>query len=199
LAIYDIKTNNWTIYNQKINVPYRRSLHNSYIMNGKLYIYGGQQYKCFSSSISQIHGDEDISVFDFRKEKWFKLLNTEGKASKILLPISTDWTLTKSVYKELLPGKRMSVAMFTMNNQIAIFGGSIKENGTNDEVSRPWEIMYLLSTVKHSWEHIRIKNLPQIEILTFYWESWHDGLFLIGKDKEGNLIMGWVKDIKYEF
>jgi hypothetical protein len=191
-AIYNIRTNKWIHQNQSTNVPYRRSLHSSYIMNKKLYIYGGQQFKCFSNLKSQIHDDEDISVFDFRKEKWYKLINpsTEGKASKILLSTSTDWLLTTSAYKKLVPGKRMCVALFTMHNRIAIFGGLSEKEGEPDQ------LMYLLSTIKHNWEQIRIKNLPQIEVLTFYWEGWndHNGLFLIGKDKEDNLIMGWIRD-----
>jgi len=183
-------------YVQESNIPYRRSLPSSHITKGKLYIYGGQKYK-FASNSSEIHDDEDISVFDFHKEKWYKLLNPsiEGRASKMLLP--TDWILTTSTYQNLVPGKRIYAEMFAMNNRIAIFGGSKKEGWNNEEINRPWELMYLLSTVKHHWEHIRIKNLPQIEILTMYWKGWnvHEGLFLIGKDKkEGKLIMGWVKD-----
>ncbi|RIA97256.1 hypothetical protein C1645_752880 [Glomus cerebriforme] len=122
-AMYDIKTETWTSYVQEFNIPYRRSLPSSHLTNGKLYIYGGQEYKCLSNS-SQIHDDEDISIFDFRKEKWYKLLNPsiEKKISKVLLP--TDWILTTSTDQNLSLGKRMYAAMFTMNNRIAIFGGS---------------------------------------------------------------------------
>ncbi|GBB97558.1 hypothetical protein RclHR1_03000001 [Rhizophagus clarus] len=200
-AIYDIKTKNWNCYAQESNIPYQRSLPCSHITKGKLYIYGGQKYKFFSNS-SEIHDDEDISVFDFYKEKWYKLLNLssiDGRSSKMLLP--PDWILTSSTYQRPVPGKRIFAGMFTMNNRIAIFGGSKKDDWFNEkELNRPWELMYLLSTVNHHWEYVRIKNLPQIEVLTIYWKGWnvHEGLFLIGKDKnEGNLIMGWVKDSKF--
>lgn len=199
-AIYDIKSKSWNYYVQESNIPYRRSLPCSHITKGKLYIYGGQKYKFFSNS-SEIHDDEDISVFDFHKNKWYKLLNLpiEGRTSMLLPP---DWILTTSTYQKPVPGKRILAGMFTMNNRIAIFGGSKKDdyNWNNEEENRPWELMYLLSTVNHHWEYIRIKNLPQIEVLTIYWKGWnvHEGLFLIGKDKkEGKLIMGWVKDSKF--
>ncbi|CAI2176840.1 471_t:CDS:2 [Funneliformis geosporum] len=196
-AIYNTKTKNWTCYNNETpNIPYRRSLHSSFVMNEKLYIYGGQQSKYFSNS-SQVHDDEDISVFDFNQDKWYKLLSPpdEGKSLSMLLP--SDWIMTSCINRISKPGKRMCVAMFTMHNRIAILGGSKGVNWNNEEESRPWELMCFLSNAKHNWEHIRIRNLPQIEILTFYRDGWNilDGVFLIGRDKnEGNLIMGWVKD-----
>ncbi|CAG8591318.1 13370_t:CDS:2 [Funneliformis caledonium] len=196
-AIYNTRTKNWTFYNNETpNIPYRRSLHSSFVMNEKLYIYGGQQSKSFSNS-SQVHDDEDVSVFDFNQDKWYKLLSPpdEGKSLPMFLP--SDWIMTSSVNQKSIPGKRMRVAMFTLHNRIAILGGSKEINWNNEEESRPWELMCFLSNAKHTWEHIRIRNLPQIEILTFYWEGWNilDGVFLIGRDtNEGKLIMGWVKD-----
>jgi len=196
-AIYNTRTKSWTCFNEIPNIPYRRSLHNSFVINEKLYIYGGQQFKHFSNS-SQIHDDEDISIFDFHQEKWSKLLTPSKTLSKMILP--PDWMLTTSIHQKSIPGKRMCVAMFTIHNRIAIFGGSKKESWNNEEVNRPWELICFLSNVKHNWENMRIRNLPQLEILTFYWEGLNvlDGLFLIGKDKkEGNLIMGWIKDSTY--
>src|SRR6266542_4960892 len=106
-GIYNINAKKWTCFFQESsNIPYQRSLPCSYITKGKLYIYGGQKYKYLSNSL-EIHDDEDISVFDFYKEKWYKFLkpSIEGRTSKMSL--TTDWILTTSIYQSLIPGKRI--------------------------------------------------------------------------------------------
>ncbi|CAG8772236.1 7765_t:CDS:1, partial [Acaulospora morrowiae] len=160
-AIYNIEDNTWVSYTDSTNFPYRRSLHSTAFSNGKLYIYGGK-LKSASSTISQIHDDKDIHVYDAQQDSWQKFLAPSNNAAPpTLLPLPTNWIATTGRN----PGRRKCAAMCLMHNRIAILGGSEKENWNFETESYPWELLKLLTPENRIWEHIRIKDFPRMDCI----------------------------------
>ncbi|RIA97269.1 hypothetical protein C1645_732635 [Glomus cerebriforme] len=185
-AIYDTRKNSWTFHNETTFFPSQRSNHSTMFVNGKFYVYGGQQLTS-SSKLNRIHDDPDIWEYDVLKLNWRKYLNG-WSLSKLLLPNNCISTSGK------YPSKRCGAAMFPIRKHIAILGGNEMQN---NEEHRSWEYMKILSPTKHTWVHVRIQGMPQIECVSIFTNYKVDtkNIFILGKDqKEGKIVMGWIKD-----
>jgi hypothetical protein len=155
-------------------------------MNGKIYIYGGDQVSSFSTSRTRFD-DPDIWEYDTMKSKWKKYLNPKNEISPKFLPENLISTSGPT------PLKRYDAAIFPIHKQIVILGGNEMQQD-NGEENRPWEFMEILSPKKHSWVHLRIKGFPRIGNVAIY-RIEPKGVFILGKDqKEGKVVMGWIKD-----
>ncbi|GBC06475.1 hypothetical protein RclHR1_06870006 [Rhizophagus clarus] len=187
-AIYDAKKNSWEIiYNESAFVPSRRSSQSTMFFNNKLYIYGGQQLTS-SSMISRTHDDPDIWEYDTIKYNWKRYLNGLP-ISRLLLPkncISTDG---------VSPSQRSGAAIFPIRKNIGILGGIKTQN--NEEILTSAEYMKILSPMKRTWAHVKVRGIPQIECVAFFneYKIGTKDIFVIGKDqKEGKIVIGWIKD-----
>jgi hypothetical protein len=186
-AIYDAKKNSWeVIHNETAFVPSRRSNQSTMFFNNKLYIYGGQQLTS-SSTFNRTHDDPDIWEYDTLKFNWKRYLNGLP-LSGLLLPkncISTSGTN---------PSKRCGAAVFPIRKNIGILGGIETQN--NEEILT-CGYMKILSPMKQTWVHVKVKGMPLIECVAFYveYKIGNKDIFVIGKDqKEGKIIIGWIKD-----
>jgi len=150
-------------------------------INGKIYIYGGQQKSFFSKS-NHTHDDPDVWEYDTSKSKWKKYLNPKNMFSPEFLPKNLIATNGQN------PCVRCGSTLFAINRHLAILGG----NENNED--RSWEFIEILSPIKRTWFHLRVKGIPRIEYAAIH-KIRSKGTFILSKDqKEGRVTIGWIKD-----
>src|SRR5205823_4049662 len=144
-------------------------------LNNKFYVYGGQQLTS-SSAFNRTHDDPDIWEYDTLKSNWKRYLNGLH-ISEFLLPkncISTSG---------VNPSKRCGAAIFPISKHIAILGGvEIQDN----EENLMWEeYIKILSPIKRTWIHVKVKGMPRIECVAFFTDCkvGAKDIFILGKDQ----------------
>ncbi|CAG8734847.1 30066_t:CDS:2 [Racocetra persica] len=177
IFIYSVDKNVWVKYDQSSNLPYPRSLHTSGVINGLLYIYGGQHLTFHS--LNSIHDDDDMWVYDSCKNTWRKYL--ASPSSRLCLP--KDWIPTSGIG----PGRRCGAAIFIMRRKIIILGGARKYNDTEKN-----EDMNIFCPVKKNWERVQIDGMPRLECVAI--KNRGNNVFIIGKNREAKIVMGWIMD-----